>query len=98
MSPKAITQKVPHRSPDLVNWIVIGVILIAVLYTTYATWAALQLPISSSIPVSVASPKARPSVTPDATLLNLNNPHQHLGPLVQVDLGNIGRDNPFAKP
>jgi flagellar basal body-associated protein FliL len=95
MSTKNPAVTMRKSSPDLINYILVSIVIIALLVTAFMTWSTLQHPASSpSIMAAVKSKVTPEAMTSDQTL-NLNTLHQHVGPVVQIDSSKIGKDNPF---
>ena len=74
------------------NYVIIGVLAVAVGFVVWQTRLAL-----SPVSASDGQPVAQATLPPIPTL-TLNKNHKRQGPTVQVDEGQIGRDNPFLKP
>ena len=90
---KSITMR--RESPDLINYIVVSIVLLALIGTAVMTWLTLQHPESTPSLIAVVKPKATPDSVKISQELTLNTAHQHVGPVVQVDTSKIGKDNPF---
>lgn len=75
------------------NYVIIGILILGATFIGLQTSAALK----SSASDSTAG------LTPESTLpalpeLKLNKNHARQGPTVEVNQGEIGRENPFLKP
>jgi outer membrane biosynthesis protein TonB len=90
---KAVPKKI-KKTPDIhpINWVVLLLLAIGVVYTGFATQKALTGPVAD---VAVTTPA--PTIAP-ALVLKLNQNHQRSAPAVQVNQNEIGRNNPLVKP
>ena len=74
---------------------VVSILVLGLVYTVYAGWVAMNSGEENAKGVAIVTPKTTASpVVPD---LLLNSTHQRQGDPIQVNQGDIGKDNPFTK-
>ena len=72
------------------NWLLVGLLLLATLYTGWSAWQAISQP-------DIAPVTATPSPTPaPVSDLKLNVAHARQGSEIKVDPSLLGKSNPFT--
>ncbi|MBU6389394.1 hypothetical protein KGQ71_02655 [Patescibacteria group bacterium] len=77
------------------NWAVLGAMFLLLAITLYYGWLATRDSTTLPTPVTVAA-TSHPVYT--VPTLKLHTNHQRQGAAIQVNPGDIGRQNPFSAP